>query len=105
MPTAFLHILLAVVTTSVFTFAGIQALLLALQDRQLNHKTQISWLNKLPPLERMEAQLFDSPITQQLLLLPRRGLVTFLLESGFGLCLLVRFCDIDVGAQIVRLAR
>jgi ABC-type uncharacterized transport system permease subunit len=59
MPTAFLHILLAVVTTSVFTFAGIQALLLALQDRQLNHKTQISWLNKLPPLERMEALLFQ----------------------------------------------
>ncbi len=59
MPTGLLHIFLAILTTAVFAFAGIQALLLALQDRQLHQKTQISWLDKLPALERMEAILFQ----------------------------------------------
>ncbi|MBX9585754.1 MAG: cytochrome c biogenesis protein CcsA [Gammaproteobacteria bacterium] len=59
MPTGLLHIFLAVLTTAVFAFAGVQALLLALQDRQLHQKMQINWLDKLPPLERMEALLFQ----------------------------------------------
>lgn len=59
MPTNILHILLAILTTAVFAFAGIQALLLALQDRQLHQKTQINWIDKLPPLEKMEALLFQ----------------------------------------------
>jgi ABC-type uncharacterized transport system permease subunit len=54
-----LHILLAVVTFSVVAFAGIQAFLLALLDRQLHLKTPTSWLNRLPPLETMETLLFQ----------------------------------------------
>jgi ABC-type uncharacterized transport system permease subunit len=54
-----LHILLAVVTFSVLAFAGIQAILLALQDRQLRAKNQWGWLNKMPPLETMENLLFQ----------------------------------------------
>ena len=53
------HILLAVLTFSVLAFAGIQALLLALLDRQLHQKTHVNWLNRLPPLETMETLLFQ----------------------------------------------
>ncbi len=59
MPTSLVHILLAILTTGVFAFAGVQALLLALQDRLLHQKSHIHWLDKLPPLERMESFLFQ----------------------------------------------
>lgn len=63
-----LHILLAVVTFSVFAFAGIQAFLLALQDRHLRLKNHFSWLNRLPPLDAMENLLFQTLVIGFLLL-------------------------------------
>jgi len=54
------HILLAIVTFSVLAFAGIQAFLLALQDRHLRLKNHFSWLNRLPPLDAMEKLLFQT---------------------------------------------
>lgn len=63
-----LHILLAVVTFSVLAFAGIQAFLLALQDRHLRLKNHSSWLNRLPPLDAMESLLFQTIVMGFLLL-------------------------------------
>ncbi len=54
-----LHILLAVVTFSVLSFAGIQAALLALMDQQLHNKLRLDWLDRLPPLDTMETLLFQ----------------------------------------------
>lgn len=54
-----LHILLAVVTFSVLSFAGIQAILLALMDQQLHKKLRLDWLDRLPPLDTMETLLFQ----------------------------------------------
>lgn len=59
MPTALLHTFLAVITTVVLASAGIQAFLLAFQDRQLHQKTQSRWLVYFPSLEKMETVLFQ----------------------------------------------
>jgi ABC-type uncharacterized transport system permease subunit len=58
-PKQLIHILLAVLTVSVFSLAGLQALLLALQEYQLRHKPGAWWWKKFPPLETMETLLFQ----------------------------------------------
>ena len=53
------HILLSIVAYSVLTIAAFQALLLAFENRQLRRKASFSLLKALPPLQTMEALLFD----------------------------------------------
>lgn len=52
------HLLLAGFAVSVFCVAGIQALLLSLQERQLRNKHVQGIIKILPPLETMEVFLF-----------------------------------------------
>jgi len=53
------HILLSVLAFSLFTIASVQAILVMLQDRQLRqHKTR-GLLRSLPPLQTMDALLFE----------------------------------------------
>lgn len=52
------HILLSILAYSVLMFAAAQAILLAIQDRQL-HQHKRGLLNVLPPLQTMERLLFD----------------------------------------------
>jgi ABC-type uncharacterized transport system permease subunit len=53
------HILLSLASYSLFTLAAIQALLLALQEKQLRQHNITGVLRKLPPLESMEKGLFQ----------------------------------------------
>ncbi len=52
-----LHILMAVVTFSVLIIAGLQAVLVAMQDWSLKRKQPFPWHRSLPPLETMETML------------------------------------------------
>ncbi|MDQ2993657.1 MAG: cytochrome c biogenesis protein CcsA, partial [Pseudomonadota bacterium] len=54
-----LHILLAIITFSVLALAGLQAILLSLQDRRLRNNTMTGWMSRLPPLQTMETLLFE----------------------------------------------
>jgi ABC-type uncharacterized transport system permease subunit len=57
-PKQFIHILLSVVTFSILAIAGLQVIILALQERFLRLKYfEIS--NTLPPIETMERLLFQ----------------------------------------------
>lgn len=53
-----IHVILSIITVAVLTVAGMLALLLALQERLLRTKRAAVWVQKLPPLETMEARLF-----------------------------------------------
>jgi len=53
------HILLSILAYSILSIAAIQALALALQDRLLHEKKFQGVLNTLPPLQTMEALLFE----------------------------------------------
>lgn len=53
------HILLAMVTFSVLALAGLQAMLLSVQDRRLRSHAMEGWMSRLPPLETMEKILFE----------------------------------------------
>lgn len=55
-PKQLIHILLAVLTFAVLSMAGLQAMVLAVQEKQMRQR-QIG-MSKLPPLETMEAMLF-----------------------------------------------
>jgi len=55
----FSHILLSILSYSVLTLCALQALILALQERQLKHRHLTGVLNALPPLQTMEAILFE----------------------------------------------
>jgi len=53
------HILLSILAFSLFTIASVQAILVMLQDQQLRqHKTR-GLLRSLPPLQTMDALLFE----------------------------------------------
>lgn len=52
------HAWLSMITVAVLTVAGLLALSLALQERLLRSKYAGAWVQKLPPLETMEAHLF-----------------------------------------------
>ena len=53
------HILLAILAYSVIAIAAAQALLLAYQDHQLKDRNALKRIGRLPPLQTMEALLFE----------------------------------------------
>lgn len=53
------HILLSLAAYSLFTLAALQALVLAVQEQQLRQRHLAGLLQKLPPLQSMEAILFQ----------------------------------------------
>lgn len=53
------HILLSALAFSVLCIAGLQAVLLAIQEQQLRNKYVSVWIQKLPAIETMEALLFQ----------------------------------------------
>jgi len=55
----FCHITLSVLAYALLTISALQAMLLAWQDRQLRHKHASGRVRLLPPLQTMEALLFD----------------------------------------------
>jgi len=54
-----LHILISILSYSIFTIAAIQSLLLAYQDRHLHNKHPGGVIRALPPLQTMETLLFQ----------------------------------------------
>jgi ABC-type uncharacterized transport system permease subunit len=54
-----LHILISILSYSIFTIAAIQAVLLAIQDRHLHNKHPGGFVRSLPPLQAMETLLFQ----------------------------------------------
>lgn len=54
-----LHILLSVVAFSLLSIAAIQAILLAIQERHLRNHKPSGFIRALPPMESMEALLFQ----------------------------------------------
>lgn len=53
------HIFISILSYSLMTIAAVQALLLALQNWRLRHKHLGSFLQAIPPLQTMEALLFE----------------------------------------------
>lgn len=53
------HILISILAFSFLNIAAIQALLLAIQDRQLHNRHPGGFIRALPPLETMETLLFQ----------------------------------------------
>ena len=70
------HILASLSAYSLFALASVQALLLALQNRQLKHHHLRGLIAVLPPLQTMERLLFDLLVAGQLML-------TLGIASGF----------------------
>lgn len=70
------HIVISLLAYSLLTVAALQALLVAYQDWQLHHKHQNALMRRLPPLQTMEALLFEFIWAGQLLL-------TLSLVTGF----------------------
>ncbi len=64
----YFHLVVSLAAYSFFALASVQALLLALQNRQLKARRLFGVLDALPPLQTMEGLLFDLLITGQLLL-------------------------------------
>lgn len=63
-----IHILLSILAYSIFTLATFQAVLLAKQDYHLKHHMTKGLLRSLPPLQTMEALLFEMIWTGLILL-------------------------------------
>jgi ABC-type uncharacterized transport system permease subunit len=70
-----MHIILSIAAYSTLTIAAIQALLLAYQNRQLHNRHATGLVRLLPPLQTMEALLFE-------LLWTGQALLTFAILSG-----------------------
>ncbi len=70
------HVILSILAYSVLTMAAVQAVLLAIQDRQLRRHHPGGFIRALPPLQTMEGLLFEM-ITIGFVLL------TLALGSGF----------------------
>lgn len=70
------HVVLSLIAYSLLTIASLQALLLAYQSRQLKHKQLTPGLRLLPPLQTIEALLFE-------LLLVGEIMLTLAIASGF----------------------
>ncbi len=62
------HVVLSVLAYSLLTIATLQALLLAYQNRQLKTKAGLHSLRYLPPLQTMEALLFEFLFVGEILL-------------------------------------
>ena len=54
-----LHIILSLLAYSLLTIAALQAILLAIQDRQFRHKHPGGFMRVLPPMQVMESLLFQ----------------------------------------------
>ncbi|MDO6563242.1 cytochrome c biogenesis protein CcsA [Amphritea sp. 1_MG-2023] len=63
-----IHILISILAYSIFTLAAFQAVLLAKQEYQLKHHKTKGLLRSLPPLQTMEALLFEMIWTGLILL-------------------------------------
>ncbi|PHH57313.1 cytochrome C assembly family protein [Coxiella burnetii] len=72
---ALVHVLLSIVTAGVLGVAGLQAILLAIQERLLRHRPHGVLIQKLPPLVSMEKIVFKTIAVGFLLL-------SFLLASS-----------------------
>ncbi|MEH6466430.1 MAG: cytochrome c biogenesis protein CcsA [Porticoccus sp.] len=70
------HIFISILSYSLMTIAAFQALLLALQNWRLRHKHLGNFLQTIPPLQTMEALLFE-------VLWAGFGLLTLSLLTGF----------------------
>lgn len=57
-PKALFHVLLAIFTFSVLVVAGLQAVVLAIQEKALHRKSIPAFFRTLPPLQTMEVFLF-----------------------------------------------
>lgn len=55
----FSHIILSILAYSVLSLCALQAMVLAVQERELKHRHRNSMLNALPPLQTMETMLFE----------------------------------------------
>lgn len=62
------HVLLSILAYSFFTIAALQAAFLAFQNYQLRHHHAASVIHRFPPLQDMEAFLFDLLWVGQILL-------------------------------------
>ncbi len=62
------HVVLSILAYSLLTIATLQALLLAYQNRQLKTKAGLHSLRYLPPLQTMEALLFEFVFVGEILL-------------------------------------
>ncbi len=58
-PKQLIHILLTLLTLSVLCIAGLQAIVLAVQEYKLRRKQSVAWILQLPPVETMENLLFS----------------------------------------------
>lgn len=54
-----LHVLISMLAYSLLTLASVQAVLLAIQDHQLRNRHPGGFIRALPPLQTMEALLFE----------------------------------------------
>lgn len=54
-----IHIIISIAAYSVLSIAAVQAILLTIQDRQLRNKRPGGFIRALPPLQSMEAMLFQ----------------------------------------------
>lgn len=54
-----LHVLISLLAYSLLTMASVQAVLLAIQDHHLRHRHPGGFIRSLPPLQTMEALLFE----------------------------------------------
>ena len=62
------HVVLSIIAYSLLSIATLQALLLAYQNRQLKAKAGLHSLRYLPPLQTMEALLFEFLLVGEILL-------------------------------------
>ena len=70
------HVILSILAYSLLTIATLQAMLLAYQNRHLKSKSGLQYLRYLPPLQTMEALLFELVWAGEILL-------TLSILSGF----------------------
>lgn len=70
------HVILSILAYSLLTIATLQAMLLSYQNRHLKNKSRLQYLRYLPPLQTMEALLFEFVLVGELLL-------TLSILSGF----------------------
>lgn len=70
------HVILSIIAYSLLTIATLQAILLAYQNRHLKNRSGLQYLRYLPPLQTMEALLFEFVLVGELLL-------TLSIVSGF----------------------
>jgi ABC-type uncharacterized transport system permease subunit len=57
-PSELIHVLLATTSFAIFVIAGLQAVVLAVQDYNLRKKTRFVLMQRLPPVETIEVLLF-----------------------------------------------